>query len=180
MVVSCSKCHRPLKNPLSIELKMGPVCRLTNKIKSMNKESLFAPRSSFIWGFLKPTNPKFIKPIIWIEDNDNGKSVTNDIDNVLRDINQELTMLISTDEDSILNYLIMYRDTAGVWDGITASEAGVGRDGAFFNASFFSIHKRDRQEAAEKLWDTRGRAVKEKKEGEENVEATEEETLLEE
>jgi hypothetical protein len=73
--------------------------------------------------------------ILWIEDLDQGKSVTNDIEYVLQDI-----------QDSgidIYNYRIMYKDSTGIWDGISISKES--------NPSFFAIQEKEYEKAKEKL-----------------------------
>lgn len=48
--------------------------------------------------------------IVAIVDNDTGMSVTNDIENVMSDIAEEEGI-------EIISYLVIYRDSAGQWDG---------------------------------------------------------------
>ena len=56
--------------------------------------------------------------LIAIVDLDQGsKSVTNDIDNVVADIKDEI-------DGDLSGYAIIYRDSLGVWDGIKLSETG--------------------------------------------------------
>jgi hypothetical protein len=64
-----------------------------------------------------------------------NRSVTNDIENVLRKIEHY-------HQASIVPYNIMYRDSEGVWDGIN-------RDGE--HASFFALRETEEGRAREKL-----------------------------
>lgn len=56
--------------------------------------------------------------IVQIIDQDNGRSVTNDIDNVLADIAQAEGL------PSLAGHQVVYRDTTQRWDGVQLSEAG--------------------------------------------------------
>ena len=67
--------------------------------------------------------------ILFIEDlNFGNKSVTNDIENILEDISEEL-------DTSMDNYRIMYKDSQGVIDGIYT------KDGKFYD--FYHIGETD-------------------------------------
>lgn len=77
---------------------------------------------------------------ISIIDNDmGGRSVTNDIENVLGTISR-------SSGKSLAGYKAMYRDSMGIWDGIT-----IGADGRF--TGFFSINEKDSDNALSKLVD---------------------------
>jgi hypothetical protein len=77
--------------------------------------------------------------VLWIKDMDlGGKSVTNDMENVLQRIIDEGT--------NIYNYRIMYRDSSGTWDGVTVSKT-VKR----IKFSFFAISEKDYDRAKSKL-----------------------------
>lgn len=148
----CTTCGLTLTNPVSQSLGQGPICRVGAKNRTMNTPNLFAPRASYKWGFIRPHKPKFNISIIWIEDLDAGKSVTNDMNNVLEEIDAELKVLRNT--DSIDNYLLMYRDTMGIWDGINLPAwSGIGKRRYFLPTIFSLRHTRDREEAAERLWE---------------------------
>jgi 3-mercaptopyruvate sulfurtransferase SseA len=68
---------------------------------------------------------------VFIEDLDEGKSVTNDVENVVRDLAEE-----GIDVD---RSIIVYKDTSGTWDGILC------RDGKFF--AFRAIGAKSREQA---------------------------------
>ena len=54
--------------------------------------------------------------VIAIVDQDDGRSVTNDVDNVLGDIRG--------DGYDLARFRVIYRDTCGVWDQIILSDDG--------------------------------------------------------
>jgi hypothetical protein len=73
--------------------------------------------------------------ILAIEDLGGMKSVTNDIENILSDIAKYSLVNLS-------EYRIIYKDSQGVWDGITLKNGRV---------SFFPINETDYKKAKEKL-----------------------------
>lgn len=126
---TCTRCGKPLTDPISIESGMGAVCRIKAKnMTSRNQENLFSTRASFSWRLTD-------KGVISIVDQDSGKSVTNDIENVLKDIERE-------HGSSIAGRMIMYKDSQGIWDGVSW-------DGT--RASFFSIGEKTELKAQDKL-----------------------------
>lgn len=150
---SCIKCSRPLSDPISVELGMGPICRIAAKCSTINRENLFSMRAIYSWGFLRPTDPKHHHSIIWIKDDcdqNEAKSVTNDMDNVLKEIADKV---YDIDHSlSIMNFLVMYCDSLGVWDGITVKDFDTGRGGKSYTGYPFSLNLRTRDVAALKLW----------------------------
>jgi len=125
----CRCCGKPLTDPVSIALEIGPVCRVTLKIKELSNmtASLFGPRSDYDY--------RVDGDVIAITDNDKGRSVTNDLVNVLADLAGEGI--------DLSQYKIMYRDTSGIWDGI-------GHDGGTFTG-FFPLTEHDYLTARAKL-----------------------------
>jgi hypothetical protein len=123
----CSCCGIALTDPISIHYGMGAVCRAKQKTKEANQGNLFAMRSSYTVSSYANT--------ITILDRVGMKSVTNDIENVLRDIHATY--------GNLDNYKIMYRDSAGVFDGIRTKNS-------HFDC-FFSINETDENRALEKL-----------------------------
>ena len=73
--------------------------------------------------------------VIAIIDRDEGKSVTNDVENVIADL--------AADFD-LSKYRVIYKDTRGVWDQIL-----IDRTGHF--AGFTSINERDLPAALARL-----------------------------
>ena len=131
----CRVCGRPLSDPISVELGIGPICRISNKNKAMQEKSLhlFKARASFSW-----TEEDGIISIVDLSGNDDdfGPTVTNDIDNVLRQIALEKG-------HGLQNYRIIYRDTQGIWDGVHVTARG--------GARFYSINEKDYESAKAKL-----------------------------
>jgi hypothetical protein len=72
--------------------------------------------------------------VITIIDLDQGKSVTNDADNVIADLAASF---------DLSQYRVIYRDTRGIWDEMLV------KDGAF--ADFRSINERELSAALAKL-----------------------------
>lgn len=135
---TCSICGKPLSDPISVKIGIGPVCRVHRKTNEMNEKTsnLFSDRSTFAYGFFNNKN------ILWIEDLGGFKSVTNDIENIMKDIKSE--------GHDIKNKHIMYKDSYGIWDGIKIENRIV---------SFFSINETDIYKAADKLIDSKPHAV---------------------
>ncbi|HEX6441641.1 MAG TPA: hypothetical protein VF007_05595, partial [Stellaceae bacterium] len=74
--------------------------------------------------------------VIAIIDHDQGRSVTNDADNVIADL--------AAQGLDLSRYLVIYRDTRGIWDQLL-----VDRTGHF--AGFSSINERDLAAALAKV-----------------------------
>ncbi|HEX6440966.1 MAG TPA: hypothetical protein VF007_02190 [Stellaceae bacterium] len=74
--------------------------------------------------------------VIAIIDHDQGRSVTNDADNVIADL--------AAQGFDLSRYLVIYRDTRGIWDQLL-----VDRTGHF--AGFRSINERDLAAALAKV-----------------------------
>lgn len=130
MNTTCKICGKPLTDPISVELGIGPVCRISGKeIELARGGNLFTPRAVFHWG----TEGVFSE-IVWIIDENGGKSVTNDMHLVLQDISKAM---------NLNGKQIIYRDSQGVWDQVLISEKGV--------ISFKSINERDMAAAVHKL-----------------------------
>lgn len=91
----------------------------------MNREAA-APKSDYEWGV--------DRDVVWVRDLDRGgMSVTNNIDGILQYLSQILP---------IKEYLLMYRDSTGVWDGLAFNGISV---------DFFSINETDYDRAIRKL-----------------------------
>jgi hypothetical protein len=123
------RCGRHLKNPVSIEIGMGPVCAGRHRKKSGKTFDMF--RANFTY--------KIIDGVICITDLDTGKSVTNDVENVLSDISAQ----VGTEE--MLLRPIIYCDSMQTWDGIKVNSRGEFE-------SFFSISETDQTKAIKKAW----------------------------
>lgn len=128
----CKVCGKPLTDPVSVALQMGPVCRMDSKNATHGQQNLFFMRSNY------SVNDKNAGVLIIYDNDRGGKSVTNDIENVLAE-------LISS-HGNIASYKIMYKDSQGVFDGVQ-----VNAQGGF--ESFFPIHEFDEAKALQKLRD---------------------------
>ena len=87
--------------------------------------------------------------ILYIEDLNAPRSVTHDIQNVLADIAMRLP------DEKLSELKIMYKDSFGVWDGVSASITKDNSSGkakiAITGLNFFSINENDFNKAIEKL-----------------------------
>lgn len=109
----CGVCGKPLTDPVSVHLGIGPVCRITlkfNEAKDMTR-NLFSSTADYTY--------ELHGNVVCIIDHDNGMSVTNDIERVLADIKGEGVPLGS--------YRVIYRDTMGVWDEVVLNDDGTFR-----------------------------------------------------
>lgn len=119
----CYCCGKSLTDPISIQLGIGPICRVTVKTNQFEDKTgnLFAFRSDYDY--------RIDDNILAIEDLNGFKSVTNDIENILNDI-------IKAEQLNIWNFKIMYKDSMGIWDGIKITSVNS------FTITFFSINER--------------------------------------
>lgn len=126
----CRICGKPLTDPISVEVEIGPVCRIMAKNKASKDDScltLFHKEPNFDYGFDENDL------LLYIEDcnKEDGMSVTNAINYILNGIKrwEELTEL---------PHFIMYRDSMGIWDGISYNNGSI---------SFYSINERNYSKA---------------------------------
>lgn len=99
----CSMCGKRLREPISVSIGIGPVCRMKIKIKELKMgNNLFSNRSLYDF--------KFDDDIVCIEDLNGMKSVTNDMDNILEDLNKQIP--------GLERKKVIYKDSFGVWDEV--------------------------------------------------------------
>jgi hypothetical protein len=91
-------------------------------------QNLFANRSDYDY--------RIDGNVLAIEDLGGYKSVTNDIENVIKDITD-------IEKINVSKFLIMYKDSMGIWDGIKVDHAA--------RIEFFSINERIYSQAKGKL-----------------------------
>lgn len=125
----CRCCGKPLTDPLSVALGIGPVCRITTKVQEATDMTgnLFAPRADYTY--------TVEDGIVCIVDCDSGRTVTNDAEAVVADLKTA-----GLDLDALA---IIYRDTLGVWDQLLV-------DGGRF-AGFKSVNEREKSAAKAKV-----------------------------
>lgn len=114
----CNCCGKPLSDPLSVKLGIGPICRINaKKDHSKNKQpDLFGGIAVYSWG----TDG----PVLWIKDlGTDHRSVTNDAENVLTEIAIELHP-----EKHLTDFLIMYKDSEGIWDELRIEKIGTTKE----------------------------------------------------
>lgn len=125
---TCSCCGKPLSDPISMEIGMGPVCRQNIKLleAANNTRNLFGDRADYDY--------TVEDGLICIVDNDRGPSVTNDVHEVIGDLMR--------DGLDLAKLRVIYRDSMGIWDEIVVS------NGQF--AGFKSLNCRQKAEAKQK------------------------------
>ncbi len=135
---TCNCCGKPLSDPVSVDLGIGPVCRVQNKMKEAGERTInmFANRSSYDWGISSDGK------VLYITDQGGYKSVTNDMENVLQDISNELSV------QDLRGMKIMYRDSMGIWDEVRLS---LSDDLIIKGVSFSPLTERDFNKAFEKI-----------------------------
>jgi hypothetical protein len=131
----CKCCGKPLSDPVSVELGIGPVCRVNKKLDELGEktQNMFANRSMYDWGVRGS--------VLYITDEGGYKSVTNDIENVLDDISAEISL------QDMSKMKIMYRDSMGIWDGINVTLSGSKISGV----AFFPLTEKDFTKALNKI-----------------------------
>jgi hypothetical protein len=137
---TCNCCGKSLTDPVSVDLGIGPICRVNKKIEELQEKTsnLFANRSQYDWG-ITPDGK-----VLYITDEGGLKSVTNDLENVLRDIADEMSV------EMLRNTRIMYRDSMGIWDGVTI-EFCSDQEQIIHGIHFFPITEKEFEPAKEKL-----------------------------
>ena len=125
-MTTCVCCGRWLTDPISVALRMGPVCRIRQKEIEVRNHSLFAGCASF--------TVELVDGVICIVDLDDGPSVTNSAEAVIADVGRQ---------GFDLSLPVIYRDTMGVWDRLLVS------GGKF--SGFASVNETDRTLAVAKV-----------------------------
>ena len=132
----CRICGKSLSDPVSIERGIGPECagKYKRSEHADKTGNLFATRAEYSWGV--------DGLVLWIQDENGAKSVTNDIEFVLGDIFDSLG-------SELFTKLVMYRDYMSIWDGIRLSNRdcyigitpGGQRNSRVDIDDFFSLHE---------------------------------------
>ena len=106
----CTRCHRMLKDPVSVELGMGPVCRAkASGVSHVQRvPDLLGRRAHY-------DVVKVTPEIVWIRDRveDGVISVTNDAENVIKELHNKHP-----------GARIIYRDSDGAWDELKHDGCG--------------------------------------------------------
>ncbi len=138
-ISACYCCGKALSDPISVDLGVGPVCRVKNKMDEFAEKTgnMFSNRSEYDWGITPGGG------ILYITDQGGLKSVTNDIENVLEDIAQTLSY------QELRSMKIMYRDSLGIWDGVRVDLTG----DRVKSITFYPITEKNFEKACEKISD---------------------------
>lgn len=106
--MKCKICGKPLTNPISTLLEIGPVCRMRMKLKEHKEKqgNMFGNRAKYRY--------KIIDNVLCIMDEGRDcRSVTNDMENVLAEIASDIGCQTFSSLDAYI-----YRDSMGVYDGV--------------------------------------------------------------
>ena len=125
-MVRCRNCGRELTDPVSINRGIGPECMMESKRDQIGQLSMFSARAAYDYSI--------DGPVLRIRDLGGGKSVTNDIETILSEIEYS--------EGDLSLYAIMYRDGEGMWDQVSWSGG---------RAEFLLIQESDYEKAKKKL-----------------------------
>jgi hypothetical protein len=111
---ACERCHRALKDPVSIAARLGPVCRrklgvavpadqgmLPSGLEDRTRESYRNARRGRSWTYHLEDG------FVVVADLGTGMSVTNDAERVVQSLAAEVPLK---------GKRIIYRDTEGRWD----------------------------------------------------------------
>ena len=113
----CAKCRRVLKNPISVERGYGPQCYegvLSYQREHKKPFQDLADKSDFDYRIIGGSDP-----VLVITDLDRGgMSITNNAEAVISRIASEQGVDIR-----LLAMPIVYRDSSGIYDGITISRS---------------------------------------------------------
>lgn len=136
---ACNCCGKPLSDPVSVELGIGPVCRVQNKLQEFGEKSgnMFANRSKYQY--------EVFRNVLCITDEGGYKSVTNDMENVLQDILNDIEA--GEEKFDMSKGKIMYKDSMGIWDGVNVTLSGSKISGI----SFYPLTEKDFNKALEKI-----------------------------
>lgn len=78
-MTTCRICHKPRKDAISGKLGIGPVSRLNGKLDDA-EPNLFKAQTHACYDY------EVVDRVVCIVENDRGKSVTNDAENVIADL----------------------------------------------------------------------------------------------
>jgi|GEM_PF-2091358 hypothetical protein len=138
---TCNCCGKPLTDEISIALGLGPVCRVKRKDLAMADKTgnLFANRAEYTFEVDEKSK------VIAIQDSGGAKSVTNDIENILKDITYHPQY--KDNPDLMKGYKIMYMDSMGIWDCVKFEIS----NGSISKVRFFPLTEKDFNKAKAKL-----------------------------
>lgn len=111
---TCYCCGKPLSDPLSVEMGIGPICRVNRREREHSKResNMFGNRAEYTWGI--------DGQVLWLKDHGTTcRSLTNDLENCLLEITPDLP-----NGKTLTDYRIIYRDSEREWDGIRIVSLG--------------------------------------------------------
>jgi len=145
MSSNCGICGKQLSDPKSVEIGIGPICRCKAKEEEKEKGKqgdLFMKEADYSY--------EIEQGVLVIMDKDLGnKSVTNDMDNVIKKIAS-----VEGGIEKIQKLKgITYKDSMGIWDGVRIERKGVG----IYTEIYSLGGTKDKKEAINKIINRRVR-----------------------
>ena len=118
----CRICHKPLTNPTSVARGIGPECILGYMNECVGQGDMFSLRSKYSYTIRNGN-------IICLVDEGHGavKTLTNDMDTVLQEVEREL--------GDLTMYTILYQDIHQEWFGVNYKRTQNGVRVSFYNAT---------------------------------------------
>jgi hypothetical protein len=120
---ACTRCHRALKDPVSVQAGLGPVCRRKLGVAEPAEGGMLpedrgpAPRGAAArHGTRSAWTYTLAEGFVLVEDLDRGMSVTNDAEAVVAALAKEAPLA---------GRRILYRDSEGRWDEIVHGDGPV-------------------------------------------------------
>jgi hypothetical protein len=131
--MKCSVCGKPLSDPVSVKIGIGPICRIRYKNKEVNKQGNLFSEAEYYYEIVGDV-------IVIYDESQGGRTVTNDIERVLDEIAKDL----KANGKLLKDFKVIYKDTQKVFDGIALT-----KDGRFDH--FYSINEYLLKDALKKL-----------------------------
>lgn len=104
----CSECGRPLTDPESVRLGIGPVCR--EALGPMGVMAVLSKRKNETENLLSSYSVSQVDDVLVIKDlNRGGRSLTNDVERVLAEL---------AAKQDLAGQVVIYRDSMGRYDGV--------------------------------------------------------------
>jgi hypothetical protein len=133
--MKCSVCGKPLSDPVSVKIGIGPICRIKLKNNEPKKKQgdLFSDKAQYYYEIVGDV-------IVIYDESQGGRTVTNDIERVLAEIAKDL----KANGKLLKDFKVIYKDTQKVFDGVALT-----KDGRFDH--FYSINEYLLKDALKKL-----------------------------
>ena len=133
--LKCNICGKPLSDPISIKMEIGPVCRVNLKQAELDAKigDLFHAKPDFTWDIANG--------VLMMVDTGQGMSLTNGMELALKEVAETIGV------SRLRQLQIMYCDSMGVWDEVVLQ----GDAGGIGTVGFRPLTEYDRRAAYNKL-----------------------------